>query len=176
MADYVTSRYILKHTQHETRPRSTQASLDEIEAAMDRVIRMMWDGSGLGPQDVDICNPYDGYAIMPRFWLEAVQWHGVQQGEAYAFYAGDISVGGPQPFNSSGGNLGNGRTLTAMWTDSIEQLRGTAGSRQVQVGAEIALARFGPPLRLMSACNEGPPECLSRLADHSIVGRVIMCQ
>ena len=138
--------YILNHTQHEPRQRSTQASLDEIEAATDRVARMMWDGSGLGPQDVDICNPYDGYAIMPQFWLEAFQWHGVQRGEAFAFYAGDISVGGPQPFNSSGGNLGNRQARTAMWTDSIEQLRGTAGLRQVRVRAEIALAGFGPPL------------------------------
>jgi hypothetical protein len=29
--------------------------------------------------------------------------------------------GGPHPFCSSGGNLGNGRTRTAMYTDSIEQ-------------------------------------------------------
>jgi hypothetical protein len=32
----------------------------------------------------------------------------------------------------SGGNLGNGRTRTAMYSDSIEQLRGTAGARQVR--------------------------------------------
>jgi hypothetical protein len=39
----------------------------------------------------------------------------------------------------------NGRTRTAMWTDCIEQLRGTAGPRQVRVRAEVALAGFGPP-------------------------------
>jgi len=138
--------YILNHTQHEARQRSTQATLDEIEAETDRVARMMWEGSGLGPQDVDIFNPYDGYSIMTQFWLEAFQWHGVKRGEAFAFYAGDITVGGPHPFNSSGGNLGNGRTRTAMWTDCIEQLRGTAGPRQVMVRAETALAGFGPPL------------------------------
>ena len=69
----------------------------------------------------------------------------MKRGEAFAFYAGDISVEGPHPFCSSGGNLGNGRTRTAMYTDSIEQLRGTAGARQVTVRAETALAAFTTP-------------------------------
>ena len=54
-------------------------------------------------------------------------------------------IEGPHPLCSSGGNLGNGRTRTAMYTDSIEQLRGTAGPRQVTVRAETALAAFTTP-------------------------------
>ena len=138
--------YILNHNQHSARQRSTQASLDELEAETDRLARMMFEGSGLGPQDVDIFNPYDGYSTMTQFWLEAFQWHGVKRGEAFDFYAGDIRVEGPHPFSSSGGNLGTGRLRTAMWTDSIEQLRGTAGARQVTVRAEVAVGGFGPPL------------------------------
>jgi hypothetical protein len=69
---------------------------------------------------------------------QAFQWHGVKRGDAFAFYAGDIRVEGPHPFCSSGGNLGNGRTRTAMYTDSVEQLRGTAGARQVRIRAETA--------------------------------------
>jgi hypothetical protein len=80
-----------------------------------------------------------------QFFLEAFQWHGVKRGDAFAFYAGDIRVEGPHPFCSSGGNLGNGRTRTAMYTDSIEQLRRTAGARQVRVRAETALAAFTTP-------------------------------
>ena len=57
---------------------STQASLDEIEAETDRAARMRWEGSGLGPQDVHIFTPYDGYSTMTQFWLEAFQWHGVK--------------------------------------------------------------------------------------------------
>jgi hypothetical protein len=90
-------------------------------------------------------NPYDGYAPMAQFFLEAFQWHGVKRGDAFAFYAGNIRIEGPHPFCSSGGNLGNGRTRTAMYTDSIEQLRGTAGARQVRVRAETALAAFTTP-------------------------------
>ena len=105
----------------------------------------MYEGAGLGPADVDIFNPYDGYAPMAQFFLEAFQWHGVKRGDAFAFYAGDIRVEGPHPLCSSGGNLGNGRTRTAMYTDCIEQLRGTAGARQVKVRAETSLGAFTTP-------------------------------
>ena len=43
-----------------------------------------------------------------QFFLEGYQWHGVKRGDAFAFYAGDITVEGPHPFCSSGGNLGAG--------------------------------------------------------------------
>ena len=70
---------------------------------------------------------------MTQFFLEAFQWHGVKRGRPSRFYADDIRVEGPHPFSSSEGNLGNGRTRTAMYTDSIEQL-GQRGPRQVKVG------------------------------------------
>jgi hypothetical protein len=137
--------YVLNHSQHGFKQRSTQADLDEIETWTDIAARRMYEGAGLGPGDVDIFNPYDGYSIMTQFFLEAYRWHGVKRGDAFALYAGDISVEGPHPFCSSGGNLGNGRTRTSMYTDSIEQLRGTAGRRQVKVRAETALAAFTTP-------------------------------
>src|SRR5262249_5089622 len=137
--------YVLNHSQHNFRKRSTQEDLDEIEEWTDRAARRMYEGAGLGPADVDIFNPYDGYSIMTQFFLEGFQWHGVKRGDSFAFYAGDIRVEGPHPFCSSGGNLGTGRCRTAMYTDSIEQLRGTAGPRQVKVRAETALAAFTTP-------------------------------
>jgi acetyl-CoA acetyltransferase len=137
--------YVLNHSQHSFKQPSTQADLDVIEMWTDRAAKRMYEGSGLGPKDVDIFNPYDGYSVMTQFYLEAFQWHGVKRGDAFAFYAGDISVKGPHPFSSSGGNLGNGRVRSAMYTDSIEQLRGTAGARQVTVRADTALAAFTTP-------------------------------
>jgi hypothetical protein len=97
----------------------------------------MYQGAGLGPKDVDGFNPYDGCAPMAQFFLEAFQWHGVKRG--------NIRVERPHPFPSSGGNLENGRTRMAMHTDSIKQLHGTAGARQVRVRAETALAAFTTP-------------------------------
>ena len=108
--------YVLNHSQHNFRKRTTQEDLDEIEEWTDRAARRMYEGAGLRPEDVDVFNPYDGYAPIAQFFLEAFQWHGVKCGDAFAFYAGDIRVEGPHPFCPSGGNLGNGRTRTAMYT------------------------------------------------------------
>src|ERR1700747_532918 len=127
--------YVLNHSQHNFRKRSTQEDLDEIEDWTDRAAKRMYEGAGLGPADVDIFNPYDGYAPMAQFFLEAFQGPGVGPGDAFQFYKGDIRVEGPHPFCSSGGNLGTGRCRTAMYTDSIEQLRGTAGARPGKGGA-----------------------------------------
>jgi hypothetical protein len=132
--------YILNHAQANHRVRSMVETIEETEAWTDRMARMMYEGSGLTPADVDIFNPYDGFTLFTQYWLEAFQWHGVKRGEAHDFYAGDISVEGPHPFMSSGGNIGTGRTRTAIFTDCIEQLRGTAGKRQVRVRADTAIA------------------------------------
>lgn len=50
--------YVLNHSQHNFRQRTTQADLDEIEDWTDRASRRMYEGAGLGPKDVDIFNPY----------------------------------------------------------------------------------------------------------------------
>jgi hypothetical protein len=123
----------------------TNSAWDTMPDWTDRAARRMYEGAGLGPKDADVFNLYDGYAPMTQFFLEAFRWHGVKRGDAFAFYASDMRVEGPHPFCSSGGNLGNGRTRTTMYTDSIEQLRGTAGARQVRVRAETALPAFPTP-------------------------------
>ena len=132
--------YILNHNQTRFHVRSTYYTLEENMEATDGLARMMWEGSGLGPKDVDVFNPYDGYLQFTQQYLEGFQWHGVKRGEAMDFYAGDIRVEGSHPFCSSGGNIGTGRTRYSLFTDSIEQLRGTAGQRQIRIRCETALA------------------------------------
>ena len=137
--------YILNHNQGSGgAARSSSVTLDEYETFQRRVARMVYEGAGLEAKDIDIFNPYDGFSSFLPFSLEAFGWHGVGKGEATAFVNGDISVHGPHPYLSGGGNLGNGRTRTAMYIDSIEQLRGTAGKRQVTVKAETAIGAFNP--------------------------------
>ena len=63
----------------------------------------------------------------------------VQRGEAHEFYAGDISLAGPSPINSGGGNMGTDRMRTVFITDPLEQLQGRAGARQVSIEAEVAV-------------------------------------
>ncbi len=139
--------YILNHNQGSGgAARSSSVTLDEYETFQRRVARMVYEGAGLEAKDIDIFNPYDGFSSFLPFSLEAFGWHGVGKGEATAFVNGDISVHGPHPYLSGGGNLGNGRTRTAMYIDSIEQLRGTAGKRQVTVKAETAICAFAPAL------------------------------
>ena len=139
--------YILNHNQGSGgSARSSSITLDEYEAANAKVARMCYEGSGLQAKDIDIFNPYDGFSSFLPFSLEAFGWHGVGKGEARDFVNGDISIHGPHPYLSGGGNLGNGRTRTAMYIDSIEQLRGTAGERQVTVKAETAICAFAPAL------------------------------
>ena len=111
----------------------------------DRAARRMYEGAGLGSKDVNIFNPYDSYAPMAQLFLEGFQCHGVRVGDAFAFYAGDIRFGGTHPFCSSRGGLGTGHCRTAVYTDSIEQLRGTAGARKVKVRARSALAASTTP-------------------------------
>lgn len=137
--------YVMNHTAGNTgRPRSSQITCDEQEEANATAARMGYEGAGWTARDVDIFNPYDGYSWFMPFFLEAFGWHGVKKGEANDFFNGDISVEGPHPFYSGGGNLGNGRTRTSMYIDSIQQLRGTAGRRQVNVKAETAVCAFAP--------------------------------
>jgi hypothetical protein len=142
--------YVLNHSQHNSRKRTTQEDLDEIEDWTDRAGKRMYEGARLGPYDVDVFNPYDGYAPMAQFFLEAFRWHGVKRGDAFAFYAGVIRVEGPHPFCSSGGDLGNGRTRTAMYTHSIEQHRGTAGARWSGFGQR---PRWRPSPRQVAAAG-----------------------
>mgnify|MGYP001581288399 FL=1 len=137
--------YILNHAQDNGRARSSMYTLEEAQEWSSALARMMWEGSGLGPKDVDVFNPYDGYSTFTQLFLEGFGWHGVKKGEALDFYQGDIRVEGPHPYCSSGGNLGTGRTRAALFSDGIEQLRGTAGKRQIKIRCETALAGCNNP-------------------------------
>ena len=65
--------------------------------------KRMYEGAGLGPKDVNRFDPYEGYAPPSLAYGggkgggEAIQWHGVKRGDAFAFYAGDIRVERPHP-------------------------------------------------------------------------------
>ena len=150
--------YVLNHSQGQAQERSTHATLDEVEAWSTRMAKRVLDGAGLAAGEVDVLNTYDGYSTMAQFFLEGFGYKGIKHGETYDFYK-DVRIEGPHPFASGGGNLGNGRTRSAMYTDSIEQLRGRvgiiegfddpvihrplAGKRQVKK-AEVAICGFTP--------------------------------
>jgi len=141
--------YILNHVATNPKPRSLQNTLEEYEEAADVFAEKMYEGSGITANDIDIENMYEGYTIFHQYFLEALGWHGVGKGDALHFYQNDLSVEGSHPISSSGGNAGSGRTRIWMHTDSIEQLQGRAGPRQVHIKngrPEIAVSGGPQPI------------------------------
>ena len=131
--------YILDHTESNFAPRSLVQTLDDTEEWTDTQAKRSYAGSGLRPEDIDVFAPYDGFAVFTQYFLEAFGWRGVKRGDAHDFYAGDISLKGPNPLNSGGGNMGTGRMRTVFITDPMEQLQGRAGDRQIATKAEVAV-------------------------------------
>jgi acetyl-CoA acetyltransferase len=108
-----------------------------------RVAAELWRDSGLGPADVNVANLYDGFSIITMLWLESLGF--CKEGEAFDFIQGGrIALDGELPLNPSGGSLGAGRMHgAAHLVDSIQQVQGKAGQRQVP-GARISLTSIGP--------------------------------
>ena len=63
----------------------------------------------------------------------------------FLFGVASCSSGASTTTPGSGGNNGTGRTRSCLFSDSLEQLRGTAGARQVTVRAETAVAGCNTP-------------------------------
>ena len=138
--------YILDHTESQFSPRSLVQTIDDTEEWTDIQAQRSYNGSGLKPEDIDVFAPYDGFAVFTQYYIEAFGWRGVKRGEAHDFYADDISLKGPNPLNSGGGNMGTGRMRTVFITDPLEQLQGRAGDRQITTKAEVAVTHGVLPI------------------------------
>jgi acetyl-CoA acetyltransferase len=94
--------------------------------------------AGLGPKDIDFCEIYDCFTVVPLITLE--EYGFFKPGEAGAFYQeGRARVGGDLPCNTSGGLLSEtGMPGTQLVVEAVRQLRGEGGPRQVE-GAEVGL-------------------------------------
>jgi acetyl-CoA acetyltransferase len=90
--------------------------------------------AGISHADVDHLMIYDAFAHLPIYGLEDLGF--VKRGEAGAFIAeGNTEPGGKLPLNTNGGGLSY--THTGMYgmfaiQESMRQLRGEAGARQVK--------------------------------------------
>jgi acetyl-CoA acetyltransferase len=95
----------------------------------------------VAPRDVDVLQLYDAFTINVILFLEDLGF--CEKGAAGSFVAsGAIAPGGSLPVNTNGGGLScvhPGMYGIFALIEAIEQLRGTAGLRQV-IGAEVALA------------------------------------
>ena len=133
--------YILNHASDRTRSRSIVPTLEECEAATAETGRKLYEGAGISAADLSFENMYDGFSLFHTFHLEGLRFAGIQPGEALDYYGSeDISIHGPNPISPSGGNVGSGRTRFWMHTDSIQQIQGRAGERQMTKPALIGVS------------------------------------
>jgi acetyl-CoA acetyltransferase len=93
----------------------------------------LYRDAGLGPKDMDVWFPYDGFSFFASMWMENLGLVG--RGEAGDYIKGgdNIRIGAEHPVNSHGGQLSEGR-LHGMGhlLEATQQLRGTAGPRQAK--------------------------------------------
>jgi len=105
---------------------------------------LAYEQAGVGPQDLDVIECHDAFAIEELLYVEAMGLCG--EGEGAAMLArGDTAIGGRCAVSPSGGLLSMGHPIGPTGAGQIceltRQLRGEAGIRQ-QPGARIGLAHM----------------------------------
>lgn len=96
--------------------------------------------AGVSHQDIDVCELYDAFTIVPILAVEALGF--CKPGEGGPFLSGQRTApGGDFPMNTNGGGLSY--THTGMYgmfaiVEAVRQLRGECGARQVP-NAKVAL-------------------------------------
>ena len=107
--------------------------LDDIMDVGAETARRLWEHSGLGPDDVDLPQVYDGFSPFVWFWLEALGLLPGGRGPPRSWPDGGIDSDAPGalPALSGGGALGNGRMHgVPQMLECYLQLSGRAGDRQ----------------------------------------------
>lgn len=132
--------YILGTASNRFQPRGLVLTLEEVEESTAMTGRMIYEHAGIKASDLSFENMYDGFGLFHIFHIEGLGYAGIKRGEAIDLYQGDISIEGPNPVSPSGGNIGSGRTRFWMHTDSMQQIQGRAGARQIRKAAEIGVS------------------------------------
>ncbi|MCW5889983.1 MAG: thiolase family protein [bacterium] len=94
----------------------------------------LWEQSGLGPEDIDLVQVHDAFAIEELEYYELLGF--CREGEAeQGIEEGWFGPGGKVPFSTDGGLIARGHPggptgLAQIWETTL-QLRGEAGKRQV---------------------------------------------
>jgi acetyl-CoA acyltransferase len=117
----------------------------DAEMIGERLSRQAYEVAGLGPDDVDVAEVHDATAFGELLQCEELGFCPAGEGGPYA-ETGATKLGGDRPVNVSGGLECRGHPIgasgIAQLVELVGQLRGEAGSRQVE-GARVALAENG---------------------------------
>ncbi len=106
-------------------------------------VRMAYEQAGLGPEDVDFVELPDNSSWHYLQYLETMGF--CEPGEAdHLLMSGETLIGGKLPVCPSGGAASFGEAIAAQGLlqicEVVEQLRGAAGSRQIE-GARVGIAQ-----------------------------------
>ena len=104
----------------------------------------LWKQSGMGPQDMNLVQVHDAFVIEELEYYELLGFCREGEGEQ-AIEDGRFAPGGTVPFSTDGGLIARGHPggptgLAQVW-ETVHQLRGTAGTRQVP-GARAGLCHM----------------------------------
>ncbi|NIH87099.1 thiolase C-terminal domain-containing protein [Amycolatopsis granulosa] len=114
---------------------------DITSTAAVRSGRLAYEMAGIGPEDVDIFQPYDAFTITPILQLEDLGF--CEKGAGGEMFAqGHLRPGGKLPAMTSGGGLSYthpGAFGIFLVIEAVRQLRGEAGDRQVNPAPRTAL-------------------------------------
>jgi acetyl-CoA acetyltransferase len=104
----------------------------------------LWKNTDYKPKDVGTVQLYDGFAFLALTWLEGLGFCGVGEGGKFIEGGHRIALDGELPLNTFGGQIGAGRLHGFGFAhESVVQLRGQGGERQIKGNPKVAVAASG---------------------------------
>lgn len=117
-----------------------------LRGGWQRDIGTLWAMAGCAPQDVDMVQTYDDYPVISAMQFADLGFCAPQDLPVF-LAAHDFTVTGDLPHNTSGGQLSLGQAGCAGGhlgiVESLRQLLGTAGDRQVAGARRALVSGFG---------------------------------
>lgn len=104
----------------------------------------LWKQTDYTPVDVDTVQLYDGFSFLALTWLEALGFCELGEGGQFIEGGKRIALDGELPLNTFGGQLGAGRLHGFGFAhESVVQLRGKGGDRQISGDPRVAVCTSG---------------------------------
>jgi acetyl-CoA acetyltransferase len=104
----------------------------------------LWKHTDYRPADVDTVQLYDGFSFLAITWLEALGFCDIGEGGRFIEGGRRIALDGELPLNTFGGQIGAGRLHGFGFAhESVVQLRGRGGARQIPGDPRVAIATSG---------------------------------
>ncbi len=104
----------------------------------------LWRNTDYRQKDVDTVQLYDGFSFLALTWFEALGFCALGEGGAFVEGGERIGLTGALPFNTFGGQIGAGRLHGFGFAhESVVQLRGLGGERQIPGDPRVAIATAG---------------------------------